>query len=178
MNKALFLDRDGTIIVEKHFLHKIEDVEFEKHVIESLKLIQRDYLLFIVTNQSGIARGYFTEIDFIKVQHYIINKLNENNIAIRDYMYSPNHTDAKIKQYKKDCNYRKPNPQMLIDLATTYQIDLKKSYMIGDKNVDVEAGKSAGCKTVLLKTGYGNDNLDQSTPDFICNSFKNLIEIL
>ena len=104
MNKAVFLDRDGTINVEKNYLHKIEDFEFLSGVIEGLSLLNNSgYKLIIITNQSGIGRGYYTENDFITLNNWMLDVLKSNGIIISKVYYCPHLPDAKIEKYRMDC---------------------------------------------------------------------------
>jgi len=143
--KAVFLDRDGVINEDLGYVGKIENFQFKKGIFEVLKELQnRGYLLFIVTNQSGIGRGYYTKQDFFDVMEYAKNELKKENITITDFAYCPHTPD-------ENCDCRKPKPKMILDLAKKYNIDLQKSWMVGDKKSDVEAGKNAGVKTLLVK---------------------------
>jgi D-glycero-D-manno-heptose 1,7-bisphosphate phosphatase len=134
MNKAVFLDRDGTINVEKNYLYKIEDFEFLPGVIEGLKLLQdAGYLLIIITNQSGIARGYYTEEDFNRLNNWMLNQLKENGVNISKVYYCPHLPDSPVEKYRKDCDCRKPKLGMFLQAVVDYNIDLCKSFAIGDK---------------------------------------------
>ncbi|MCR5587732.1 MAG: HAD family hydrolase, partial [Lachnospiraceae bacterium] len=128
MNKAVFLDRDGTINVEKNYLYKIEDFVFLPGVIEGLKLLQdAGFLLIIITNQSGIARGYYTEEDFKILNNWMLNKLAENGINITKVYYCPHLPDAKIEEYRRDCDCRKPKLGLFYRAIKEYNIDIGKS---------------------------------------------------
>ncbi|MGL5175207.1 MAG: D-glycero-beta-D-manno-heptose 1,7-bisphosphate 7-phosphatase [Cetobacterium sp.] len=156
MRKVIFLDRDGTINIEKSYLHKWEDFEFEINVIEGLKALKSlGYEFIVVTNQSGIARGYYTEEDLKTLNSEMVKKLNEYGIDILECYYCPHHPEKGLEEYKKSCDCRKPNPGMLLEGIKKYNIDVKNSFMIGDKKSDLEAGKNAGLKSILILTGYG-----------------------
>ncbi|WP_047382998.1 D-glycero-beta-D-manno-heptose 1,7-bisphosphate 7-phosphatase [Cetobacterium sp. ZWU0022] len=156
MRKVIFLDRDGTINIEKSYLHKWEDFEFEINVIEGLKALKSlGYEFIVVTNQSGIARGYYTEEDLKTLNSEMVKKLNEYDIDILECYYCPHHPEKGLEEYKKSCDCRKPNPGMLLEGIKKYNIDVKNSFMIGDKKSDLEAGKNAGLKSILILTGYG-----------------------
>ncbi|WP_297598503.1 D-glycero-beta-D-manno-heptose 1,7-bisphosphate 7-phosphatase [uncultured Cetobacterium sp.] len=162
MKKIVFLDRDGTINVEKSYLHRWEDFEFEKNVIDGLKAIKElGYEFIVVTNQSGIARGYYTEEDLIKLNASMVKELNNHGIDILECYYCPHHIEKGIGIYKKECECRKPNPGMLKDAIKKYDIDIDSSFMIGDKGSDLEAGENAGVQSILVKTGYGNKIVDK-----------------
>ena len=146
MNKALFLDRDGVINVEKDYLYKIEDFEFINGIFELCRYYQKlGYLIIVVTNQSGIARKYYNSEDFEKLTLWMKDRFLSENIKIRDVYFCPHHPEIS-----GDCRCRKPNPGMLIDAKKDFDIDLSKSIIIGDKERDVMAGVNAGLKETYL----------------------------
>ena len=154
--RAVFLDRDGTINVEKSYLHKIEDFEFIPGAPEAIKRLKdAGFLVIVVSNQSGIGRGYFDEHAVDKLQRYIQSELAGYNTSIDDFYFCPHHPEKGIGNYKVVCDCRKGEPGMLIQAAKEYNIDLQKSFMIGDKLADIEAGQRAGCQSLLVLTGYG-----------------------
>lgn len=139
---AFFFDRDGTINEDTGYTHKLSSFRFQKNILNIFKLInKKKYYIFIVTNQSGIAKGYFTEKDFINLHILIKKKLTSQNMFIHDVMYCPYHPNAKLKKYKKNSGYRKPNNLMIIKLLKNWNINLKKSLMIGDQQTDEECAK-------------------------------------
>ena len=146
--KAAFLDRDGVINIDYGYVSNIKNFEFKNGIFELLDLLQKKgYKLFIVTNQSGIARGYYSEDDFHKLMNHIINELKKKDIEIMDYTHCPHHPDIT-----GECECRKPNPGMILNLAKKYDINLKNSIMIGDKQSDIQAAKNAGInKNYLVK---------------------------
>lgn len=151
MNKAIFLDRDGTINVEKHYLYRIEDFEFLPGSIDALKQFQSaGYLLILITNQSGIGRGYYTEDDFCKLNNWMIGRLKEYGIDIADVYYCPHLPDAEVERYRKDCNCRKPKLGMFQKAVDDYDIDLRQSYAIGDKIRDCAICEDTVCKGFLI----------------------------
>ena len=144
--RAAFLDRDGVINVDYGYVSDIKNFEFKEGIFDLLKFLQdKGYKLFIVTNQSGIARGYYTEADFHNLMDYMIKELKKRNIKITDYAFCPHHPNIT-----EECECRKPNPRMILNLAKKYNIDLKNSIMIGDKQSDIKAGKNAGIKQNYL----------------------------
>lgn len=150
-NKAIFLDRDGTINVEKHYLYKIEDFEFLPRVIDALKILQSaGFLLIIITNQSGIARGYYTEEDFMKLNDRMIFKLREQGVSISDVYFCPHLPDAKIEEYRKECSCRKPKLGMYEKAILDHDIDLSLSYAIGDKIRDCSICQTTQCRGFLI----------------------------
>lgn len=151
LNKAVFLDRDGTINVEKSYLYKIEDFEFLPGVLDGMKLLQGNgYLLIIATNQSGIARGYYTEEDFKRLNTWMLDELKQHGIFVEKVFYCPHHPDAFVEAYKTDCNCRKPKLGMFEDAIEEFWIDLGKSYAIGDKIRDSTLCHECGCQGYLI----------------------------
>lgn len=145
MNKAVFLDRDGTINVDKAYLYKTEEFEWIKGAKEAVKYArEKGYLVIVVTNQSGIARGYFTENDVNALHKFINDELRKINTEIDAFYYCPHHTNASVAKYKMECDCRKPKSGMLFQAAKDFDIDLSKSWIFGDKERDILAGKGAG----------------------------------
>jgi D-glycero-D-manno-heptose 1,7-bisphosphate phosphatase len=155
MKRAVFLDRDGTINVEKDYLYQIKDFEFIPGVPEAIKrLNEADFLVIVVTNQSGVARGYYAEEDVESLHRHIANELKSYGAHVDAWFYCPHHSAGR-GSYALPCNCRKPLPGMLHEAACRYDIDLDNSIIIGDKIADIEAGMAAGCRTYLVRTGYG-----------------------
>jgi len=151
MNKALFLDRDGVVNKEKNYLYKIEDFEFIDGVFETCRYFQdRGYLIIIITNQAGIARGKYTEEDFEILTKWMIKEFEKENIKISKVYHCPHHPD-----FSSECECRKPNPGMIQQAKKDFNIDLSQSILVGDKNSDIEAGINARIKiNHLVKTGH------------------------
>jgi len=151
MKKALFLDRDGVINKEKCYLYRIEDFEFISGVFETTKYFQNlGYLLIIITNQAGIARRKYTLEDYNKLTQWMLTKFEENSVKIDKVYFCPHHPD-----FTGECECRKPKPGMLHQASQEFNIDLKNSILVGDKNTDIEAGKSAGIGfNFLISTGH------------------------
>ncbi|OFQ56310.1 histidinol phosphatase [Fusobacterium sp. HMSC065F01] len=180
MKKAIFLDRDGTINVEKDYIYKSEDLVFEEGTIEALKTFKNlGYILIVVSNQSGIARGYFTEEDLNIFNNNMNKILKKNGVEITEFYCCPHHPDG-IGEYKKVCECRKPNNKMIEDAIKKYNIDREKSYMIGDKTSDIGAGLKSNLKTVLVKIGYGLKDMEKvdKNETLICENLKDFSEIL
>jgi len=158
MNKAVFLDRDGTLNVEKHYLYKIEDFEFLPGVIEGLKLLQEaGYLLIVITNQSGIGRGYYSEEDFNILNNWMLETLKENGVTVNAVYYCPHLPNAQVEKYRKECKCRKPKLGMFLQAIEDFEIDLNKSYAIGDKIRDCAICKESSCCGFLI---YDNEKPD------------------
>jgi D,D-heptose 1,7-bisphosphate phosphatase len=144
---AAFLDRDGVINYDKGHVHKLKDFKFKKGVLKGLKfLIKKNYYIFIVTNQAGIAKGMYTENDFIKFHRQIKTKLQKLNIFFDDVQYSPFHPKATINIYKRNSLMRKPGNKMIQNIKFNWDLNSKKSFMIGDKVTDMMAARSSRIK--------------------------------
>lgn len=158
MKKAVFLDRDGVVIQDMGYAHKIEDFKLIKNSIEGLKLLKK-YKLFIVTNQSGIGRGYFTIKDFEDFNNHLIQELKRHNIKIEKTYVCPHAPE-------ENCECRKPKAKMIKETAEEFGIDLNRSFMIGDKKIDIEMGQNAGCKSILVLTGRGMKEKENAKADY------------
>lgn len=155
MKRAVFLDRDGTINIEKEYLYQATDFEFIPGAAEAIRLLnQSGFMVVVVTNQSGVARGYYTEEDVENLHRHIDRELERCGAHVDTWLYCPHHPTGR-GSYALPCNCRKPLPGMLQDAAARHDIDLENSAMIGDKLADIEAGMAAGCRTILVRTGYG-----------------------
>ena len=175
MNKVVFLDRDGTVNVEVDYLHKKEDFKFEENADKAIKIINDlGYKVIVVTNQSGIARGYYTENDLKTLHVYLDEELNKIGAKVDAYYYCPHHPNAKLDEYKIDCECRKPEIGMFMEAAKDFSIDFSKSIIVGDKISDLEAGVRLGMKTVLVETGHGAEEKDKIY--FKTDICKNLYE--
>lgn len=151
LNKALFLDRDGVVNVEKDYVHKIKDFEFMDGIFElALFFQEKSYIIIIITNQAGIGRGYYTEEDFYKLNEWMISEFAKNDIKISKVYFCPYHPEHGIDGYKKDSYDRKPNPGMILNAKEEFNLDLENSLLIGDKLSDIQAGLNAGIGTNML----------------------------
>jgi len=174
MAAAIFLDRDGTINEEMGYINHPDRFKIFSFVPESIKIFNElGYIVIVVTNQSGVARGYFNE----ELVHELHNVLKEtvarNNAYITDIYYCPHHPIEGIPEYRVDCDCRKPKPGMVLKAKDQYNINLEQSFMIGDRYSDVQFGKRLKMKTALVLTGYGkgeytyHKHLWQEEPDII-----------
>lgn len=162
LKRAVFLDRDGTINEDPGYLSKIEQFIFLPQALAALKLLQEaGFALVVITNQSGIARGYFTLEDLDKVHGYMEECLAQEGIKLNGIYYCPHHPEKGLPQYLKQCACRKPGTALLEQAAQELGLDLAQSYMVGDKMSDIGAGSQAGCKTVLVLTGEGEKTLSK-----------------
>ncbi|SDI74544.1 D-alpha,beta-D-heptose 1,7-bisphosphate phosphatase [Ferrimonas sediminum] len=155
MRKTVFLDRDGVINVDHGYVHQIDQFEFLPGVLSACRrLHEAGYALVVVTNQSGIARGYYDEAQFAHLTQWMKEQFNAAGAPLTAVYYCPHHPDKGNDPYVRDCDCRKPEPGMLVAAAQAYELDLARSYMIGDKPSDMTAGRQAdvsGC--VLVRSG-------------------------
>jgi D-glycero-D-manno-heptose 1,7-bisphosphate phosphatase len=147
-NRALFLDRDGVINVDKGYVHRREDFEFVDGIFDLCRAFrQRGYLLVVVTNQSGIGRGYYSESDFLALTDWMVSVFREQGISIARTYYCPYHPQHGVGAYRSDSFDRKPNPGMILRARDELQIDLGGSILLGDRKSDILAGVRAGVGT-------------------------------
>jgi D-glycero-D-manno-heptose 1,7-bisphosphate phosphatase len=159
MKKAVFLDRDGIVNIDKNFIKSWDEFEFVPGIFENIRrLNQVGFLVIIVTNQSGIKRGFYTEETLKTIHRNMMQILEENNAYIDDIFYCPHFNDD-------NCNCRKPKPGMILEASKKHNIDLRESWIIGDNERDIIAGKKAGCKTIHVLTGVGQDKLSKCKTD-------------
>ncbi len=151
MNKAVFLDRDGTINVDKDYLYKQEDFEYLPGAIESLKrLDEAGFLLIVITNQSGIARGYYSEKDYHIIDEWMKADLLSKGVKIAGSYYCPHHPDAAVPAYRFECKCRKPGTELFWRAQRDYDIDMSKSYAIGDRLRDLAICDESPTKGIIL----------------------------
>lgn len=154
-NKALFLDRDGTINIEKNYLFRIEDFEFREGIFDVAKsFFNRGYLIFVVTNQSGIARGFYSEEDFHLLTNWMKVQFRQNGVEIANVYHCPHHPD-----HTGECDCRKPEPGLILNAIREYKLNPDECVLIGDSERDIEAGKSAGIKQIIKIKGTGKIDL-------------------
>ena len=172
LNKAIFLDRDGVINIEKNYLYKIEDFEFVEGTFTNLKQLQESgFKLFIITNQSGVGRGYYTLEDFNKLTEWMLNEFNENNIKISQVELCPHDPS-------ENCKCRKPKTGMIDNILKNYEIDLENSWLIGDKSSDIQCAINAKIRnTIQVKSGHAFDEKN-SEADFVCDSINDIYKII
>lgn len=159
---AVFLDRDGTINVEKNYLHRVEDWEWISGAEDAItQLNKAGFLVVVVSNQAGIARGLYSEQDVYVLHKHVSIDLMRKGGKIDAYYFCPHHHEHGEN---RSCECRKPRPWMILEAAMALNIDLNKSWLVGDKLIDVCAGKAAGVKVIQVKTGYGAHELTHLAP--------------
>jgi len=180
-NKAIFLDRDGTLIEDPGYINHPDQVKLLESVIEALiELKALKYKLIIVSNQSSVARGVITEKILDEIHDRLKQLLAENGVFLDRIYYCPYHPDGVVRKYRKESDWRKPNPGMLLAAADEMDIDLSRSWAIGNSNRDVEAGSRAGCKTILINhsSHYKQPQLDEPNPDYRAVNMKEAVNII
>lgn len=173
---AIFLDRDGTINVDHGYVHEIDNFQFIDGVIDAMReLKEMGFALVIVTNQSGIARGMYSEEQFMQLTEWMDWSLADRDIDLDGIYFCPHLPDASVKNYRQQCDCRKPQPGMILSAAEELDIDLAASYIVGDKIDDVMAGKAAGVgKTVLVRTGKPVTPEGEAAADWVIESLASL----
>ena len=172
LNKAVFLDRDKTIILPKgdNYIYRIGDFHLPENYIIALKeLYDNGYKLFVVTNQGRVAKGYLTEEDVTELHDYLNDIYLENGFEIEEFAYCPHNPMGHVAPYNVVCRCRKPKQGMFHDLIKRYDIDVANSWMVGDTERDIVAGNLCGLKTILLRTGYliGAEDADYIEDDIV-----------
>ncbi len=164
MKPAVFLDRDGTVIEEVGYLNRLDRVAFFPWSVDAVRVLNdAGFLVVVVTNQAGVARGYFDEALVNEAHALIDRRLRAGRARIDAYYYCPHHPDAAVESYRVACDCRKPQAGMLFRAARELGIDLARSFVVGDRWLDVRMGQAAGARTVLVRTGYGLD--EEAQPD-------------
>jgi len=162
--RAVFLDRDGTIARDVQYCRRVEDVELLPTVPQAIKLLQEEgFKVVVITNQSGIARGYFTEETLAQIHQKMAAELEKHGAWVDDIYYCPHHPDD-------GCECRKPNTALFHKAAKELDIDHSRSFMVGDMQMDVDAGRALGCQTVLVTTGPNAGNDVSTCPDHVASS--------
>ncbi len=181
MRKAVFIDRDGTLIKDVPYNANPALISLENYAAEMLQEFKRkNFLLIIISNQSGVARGFFSEADVNKMHDVIQQKLSAFNVQLDAFYYCPHLVEGTIKEYAIDCSCRKPKPGLIFKAAKDFDINLNNSWMIGDILNDVEAGNAAGCKTILITNGNETEWIlnAQRMPDYEAKDLKHATQIV
>lgn len=179
MKKAIFLDRDGTLNIDHGYVHRIDDFHFIEGSIEALqKLKAMGFLLVLVTNQSGIARGYFSEEQFLQLTEWMDWSLADRGVDLDGIYYCPHHPQGQ-GEYKQDCDCRKPKSGMLDQAIRELNIDPAKSFMVGDKVEDLLAAQGAKVRSkILVKTGKPITPEGEQLADYVIDSIADLPNLL
>lgn len=171
----MFLDRDGVLTVEESYVCLAEKLKIFPYARECVTQIHRKgYYAIVITNQSGIARGLFTEKELRKMNQRLMQE-----IGVDEVYYCPHHPEGSVKKYALTCSCRKPQTGLLKRACQDFPIDLDGSFMVGDRAGDILTGKGMGIKTVLLESGYGSRRLEQDVqPDYCLRDLRRLVELL
>jgi D-glycero-D-manno-heptose 1,7-bisphosphate phosphatase len=162
-NRAVFLDRDGVLMQDTNYVGNVERVILIPSAIPALqRLYEAGYMLFVVTNQSGVARGYFTREAVDQIHLFLNQQFNAAGVHITHYYICPHHPED-------NCDCRKPHPKNILAAARDHQLDLRQCVMVGDRATDIQTGINAGTKTALVLTGAGKETLakNEVKPDFV-----------
>ncbi|MDI3439774.1 D-glycero-beta-D-manno-heptose 1,7-bisphosphate 7-phosphatase [Erwinia sp. V90_4] len=173
---AIFLDRDGTINVDHGYVSEIDNFEFIDGVIDAMRELKRmGFALVLVTNQSGIARGMFSEDQFMQLTEWMDWSLADRDVDLDGIYFCPHHPEAIVEELRQSCDCRKPEPGMLLTAQQELNIDMASSYMVGDKIEDMLAAKAAGVgKKVLVRSGKPVTAEGEAAADLVLNSLKEL----
>jgi D-glycero-D-manno-heptose 1,7-bisphosphate phosphatase len=175
LKAAIFLDRDGVLTIERGYICKIDEVELFPYASECINCIhEKGYVAIVITNQSGVARGLFQEEELQALHDRIIKATGVDAIY-----YCPHYIKGIVSRYSISCNCRKPNIGLIERAQKDFEIDLKKSYMVGDRATDIQTGRNAGLRTVLLESGYGSGDLNQQIQaDYTVKDLKVFIDMI
>lgn len=179
MAKAIFFDKDGTLIPDIPYNTDPEKIEFNEGAAYAIRRLSAlDFMLIVVSNQSGVARGYFREADLQKVREKLEGLFRDAGGMLSDFIYCPHLPEGSVKEYAITCDCRKPMPGMLLSAGGKHNIDLRSSWMIGDILNDIEAGNLAGCRTILINNGNETEWLqgNQRVPGYIAKDLADAAE--
>ncbi|MFC4654185.1 MULTISPECIES: D-glycero-beta-D-manno-heptose 1,7-bisphosphate 7-phosphatase [Rheinheimera] len=178
--KAAFLDRDGVINIDHGYVSSPQQFEFIDGVFATCRLLQQQgYLLIVVTNQSGIGRGYYTEQQFHQLTDWMKQQFADHGVQIDAVYFCPHHPDKALPQYQQDCNCRKPNPGMLRQAMADFGIDPTQSLMLGDKAADMQAAAAAGVgRKILVLSGQQLTDTDKQLADEVWPSIASASTLL
>ncbi len=174
---VVFMDRDGTITEEMGYLKDAEKLRLIPRSGEAIRsLNEKEILAFVVSNQSGVARGYFTEETVKKIHRKLERLLKKEGTYLDGIYYCPHHPEFGPSKYRKNCNCRKPKPGMLLKAAKRFNLDLKRCYVIGDKVEDIKLARNVGAREILVLTGYGQKSREKIRPDYIAQDLYQAVK--
>ena len=175
MKPAVFFDRDGVLTEERGYLKSADEMVVYDYSRECVnKIHNAGYLAIVITNQSGVARGYFTEDELAKMNARLIDETGVDAVY-----YCPHHPDGKIEKFRKTCSCRKPAVGLIVKACKDFDIDLLHSFFIGDRECDIRTGQNAGIMTILVRTGYGVEEEKKGLQeDFVVDDLKSAVEII
>lgn len=180
MERAVFLDKDGTLMQDVPYNVDPRHIIFMPDIVSLRTVQQMGYKLIIISNQSGVARGFFKEASLQQVEEAIRTHFAQSSISLDGFYYCPHHPEGSVPALSIPCDCRKPNAGMLLKAASDHNLDLSASWMIGDILHDTEAGKRAGTKTILLDTGNETEWVkgENRTPDYLAGSLSEAVSLI
>ena len=172
---AVFLDRDGVLTEETGYVDSVEKLRIFPYAAECIRKIhEKGYYAIVITNQSGVARGLFTEERLQEMNRYL-----QQYTGVDAVFYCPHHPGGAVEEYRIKCNCRKPAIGMFQDACRRFDIDMTNSYMVGDRAGDIIAGQNVGIKAILLESGYGTARLEEDVvPDYVVDDLRGVLEVL
>jgi D-glycero-D-manno-heptose 1,7-bisphosphate phosphatase len=181
---GVFLDRDGTLNEELNFIRTADELHMIPGAAAAVRMLnQRGVITCVISNQSGVGRGYLKESDLIPIHHRLEEQLRNEGAHVDQIYYCPHHPTEGMPPYNVECDCRKPKPGMLKRGSKEFNLDLSDSFVVGDSVVDIQAGNAVGATTVLVLTGYGADALDQCrrngiAPDYVAPTIVQAIDFI
>ena len=178
---AVFLDRDGTVNVEENFISSPDQLQLIPRTGTAIRELNNlGTRVFIITNQSGVARGYFSEAAVHDIHEALRALLKKENAFVDDFFYCPHLPGAEVERYNIVCDCRKPKPGMLLQAQRKYAVDLRRSFVVGDRCIDIAAGKAVGATTVMVSTGYGAQEILNcpNQPDFFAHDLLDGVQYI
>jgi D-glycero-D-manno-heptose 1,7-bisphosphate phosphatase len=159
VKRGVFLDRDGTLIEEAGYLDRLDRIRLFPYTIDAVRLLNRAGLaVCVVSNQSGVARGFFDEAFVNETHAHLSSTFSHGGATVDAFYYCPHHPEGKVGEYGRACDCRKPRPGLLERAAREHGIDLKRSFVVGDRSNDVDSGRAVGARSLLVRTGYGKEH--------------------
>lgn len=178
---AVFLDRDGTVNVEENYISSPDQLQLIPRAGTAIRELNKlGTRVFIITNQSGVARGYFSEAAVHDIHEALRALLKKENAFVDDFFYCPHLPGAEVERYNIVCDCRKPKPGMLLQAQHQYTVDLRRSFVVGDRCIDIAAGKAVGAGTVMVSTGYGTQEIlnCRNQPDFFAHDLLDGVQYI
>jgi D-glycero-D-manno-heptose 1,7-bisphosphate phosphatase len=178
---AVFLDRDGTVNVEENYISSPDQLQLIPRAGTAIRELNKlGTRVFIITNQSGVARGYFSEAAVHDIHEALRALLKKEDAFVDDFFYCPHLPGAEVERYNIVCDCRKPKPGMLLQAQHQYTVDLRRSFVVGDRCIDIAAGKAVGAGTVMVSTGYGAQEIlnCRNQPDFFAHDLLDGVQYI